>query len=150
MKNLGCKKRNSSGNHIMRRRSKKREAESNSLFNVAEARREGKNTSNYDGNIGETISTLGSSQCHHYCYSVLDSLPLPQPTWSTTAPSIITISTLPPPPPQPPPATHEFSYCWWMGFLNSNLEQGNNLMGNYNTMGFRGNPISATLIGMQI
>ncbi|KAG5550703.1 hypothetical protein RHGRI_015608 [Rhododendron griersonianum] len=108
MENLGCKKRKSSGKHIMRRRSKKRKAEQRSLFNVDEARREGKNTSNYDGNIGEIISTMGSSQCHQYCYSVLDSLPLPQPTWSTTAPSIITIST-PLPPPPPPLAAHEFS-----------------------------------------
>ncbi|KAI8557173.1 hypothetical protein RHMOL_Rhmol05G0315600 [Rhododendron molle] len=49
MENLGCKKRKSSGKHIMRRRSKKRKAEQRSLFNVDEARREGKNTSNYDG-----------------------------------------------------------------------------------------------------
>ncbi|XP_009620569.1 uncharacterized protein LOC107811925 isoform X1 [Nicotiana tabacum] len=62
-----------------------------------------------------------SSQQYYY-YSIVESMPIPEPTWSTTAPAILT--TLPPLPPPPPPPLPFSSgevpeFEWWIGFLKS-------------------------------
>ncbi|KAA8517702.1 hypothetical protein F0562_015176 [Nyssa sinensis] len=70
--------------------------------------------------------------CLQYCSSLSNNLPLgPEPTWSTTAPSI-------PATPPPPMEALEFewaenlasSYTWWLGFLDTldvkNTELSNN------------------------
>lgn len=48
-------------------------------------------------------------------------MPIPQPTWSTTAPAIHTAPQLPPPPPPPPSSSggEVAEFDWWIGFLKS-------------------------------
>ncbi|KAH7864955.1 hypothetical protein Vadar_000352 [Vaccinium darrowii] len=157
---MGCRKRNSTGNLPRRRSKRRKGGQHSGfsmaearreVFSALHLHRSSSSSSSIDsitrylgqlmhtsstsrgddGNIGEFVScTYGSSQCHRYCYSVLDSLPLPQPTWSTTAPSIITISTPPlPPPPFPPPTEANWaekwasSYACWMGFHSTGFWQ---------------------------
>ncbi|KAJ8533121.1 hypothetical protein K7X08_016010 [Anisodus acutangulus] len=55
-----------------------------------------------------------------YYYSIVESMPIPQPTWSTTAPAIHTAPPLLPPPPPPSSSTGEVpEFDWWIGFLKS-------------------------------
>lgn len=68
-----------------------------------------------------------------YCHSLMETMPLPEPVWSTTEPSVMAD---PPPPPPPPPSKSDSetpimdlewgenenqssSYSWWLGFLES-------------------------------
>ncbi|KAB1224519.1 hypothetical protein CJ030_MR2G016408 [Morella rubra] len=56
-----------------------------------------------------------------YCYSLIESMPLPEPIWSTTAPSIL---AAPPPPgamesPEFEWGENQASYTWWLGFLQT-------------------------------
>ena len=64
-----------------------------------------------------------------YCYSLLEEMPLPGPTWSTTEPCVLAMPL--PPPSSAPPNIFEgsvelewgenqaSSYSWWLGFLQS-------------------------------
>lgn len=47
-------------------------------------------------------------------------MPIPQPTWSTTAPAVQTAAP-PPPPPLPPSSSggEVPEFDWWIGFLKS-------------------------------
>lgn len=62
-----------------------------------------------------------------YCYSLLEAIPLPGPTWSTTAPCVL---ANPPSYSSAPPIegsselewgseNQASSYTWWLGFLQS-------------------------------
>jgi hypothetical protein len=66
---------------------------------------------------GNRNSIFGGSQ---YCYSVMESMPLPEPIWSTTAPSIL---AAPAPPAMEAPefewGENQASYTWWLGFLKT-------------------------------
>ncbi|KAF3975449.1 hypothetical protein CMV_001294 [Castanea mollissima] len=78
----------------------------------------GNTYNNYDF----TRPSFGGSQ---YCYSLMESMtmtmPIPDPIWSTTAPSILAA------PPQPGMEAVEFewgennqaSHTWWLGFLKT-------------------------------
>ncbi|CAL5422849.1 unnamed protein product [Camellia sinensis] len=118
------RKRNSNGKPIGRRFHKRKKAtqQDHSSINVAQARRDIVNAFH--------LHRSSSSSCDYgsqYCSSLLESLPLPQPTWSTTPPSVLAT------PPPPPMEALEFecaenlasSYTWWLGFLKT-LDGNNN------------------------
>ncbi|XP_049352585.1 uncharacterized protein LOC125817039 [Solanum verrucosum] len=93
----------------------------NSYTDMAEARREivhalhlhRSSSFNNPNNYALLGQRVNSQQ---YYYSIVESMPIPKPTWSTTAPAIHTAPP-PPPPPPPPPSSSEFD--WWLGFLKS-------------------------------
>lgn len=132
------------GKKSNKRRSHRRKPRQDRFINIAEARREIAHflhlhrspTSTTEGNINliSNIVSVSESESSHpphqvvvpliCCYPpLIESLPLPGPTWSTTAPSVLA-----PPLPPPPPETLEFldchenlssSYNWWSDFLNT-------------------------------
>nr|GMC79150.1 hypothetical protein CDL12_00911 [Ipomoea batatas]GMC85899.1 hypothetical protein CDL12_00911 [Ipomoea batatas] len=59
------------------------------------------------------------TEFHHYYYSLVESIPVPKLTWSTTAPAVLC-------PAPPEDALLEFEWAaenegqaWWVGFLKS-------------------------------
>ncbi|KAI7998133.1 hypothetical protein LOK49_LG10G02389 [Camellia lanceoleosa] len=117
----------SNGKPLGRRFHKRKKAtqQDHSSINIAQARTEIVSAFH--------LHRSSSSSCDYgsqYCSSLLESLPLPQPTWSTTPPSVV---ATPPPPPPPPMEALEFewvenlasSYTWWLGFLKT-LDGNNN------------------------
>ncbi|GAV66313.1 hypothetical protein CFOL_v3_09823 [Cephalotus follicularis] len=134
----------------MRRRSHSRNVQKNSVINMAEARREiahalllhrssssslasASSTSSSSfvekeltsNNILGNICNFGiynnpSAISSQHCYSLMESMPLPEPIWSTTAPSTHAAPTT-------PMEALEFvwgenqasSYTWWLGFLEN-------------------------------
>ncbi|KAK4392358.1 hypothetical protein Sango_2013600 [Sesamum angolense] len=111
-----------------RRRSHTRKASLSSTFiNMAEARREivnalqlHRSSSASVVRIHQNPSLLSNSRNHNYYNQLTESMPIPQPTWSTTAPAVSTLCA--------PVEVLEVewydnqyssSYAWWIGFLNS-------------------------------
>ncbi|KAJ1416310.1 hypothetical protein SESBI_17491 [Sesbania bispinosa] len=81
------------------------------------------NEATLTGNISSHELDLSMLSDAQYCYSLLEAIPLPGPTWSTTAPSVLA---------EPPPSAQieasvelvwgenqASSYTWWLGFLES-------------------------------
>ena len=123
----------------MKRRSHTRKIPRESVVKMAEARRQiaqalQLHRSSMASSFSTTMSMAEPIGCHgcefekklmfsgsqHFCYSILESMPVPQPTWSTTAPSVL----------RSPEATMEeqeifewgdgqASYAWWLGFLKA-------------------------------
>ncbi|KAJ0088537.1 hypothetical protein Patl1_31473 [Pistacia atlantica] len=117
----------------MRRRSHTRRVPQDCIINMAEARREivqalqlhrssmkQTSTTKSTGIVAAASipKVASSSQCCYY--SLTESMPLPEPVWSTTAPTISAA----------PPAAMESlefewgenqasSYSWWLGFLKT-------------------------------
>lgn len=131
MENLGSQKNNNSTRKPMRRRAHTRRVPQDCIINMAEARREivqalqlhrssMKQTTKSTGILAVTATPFvaSSSLC---CYnSLTESMPLPEPIWSTTAPAISAA----------PPSVVESlefewgenqaaSYSWWLGFLKT-------------------------------
>ena len=124
----------------MRRRTHRRKTTQETIINMAEARREishalhlhrssakkeGTNFDNYYSNVKPNFVVNHSNYCDYYCYPLLETLPCPEPVWSTTAPSVLaTVSPV-------FEATElvngwgendddeAASYSWWLGFLNT-------------------------------
>ncbi|KAL0426188.1 UNVERIFIED_CONTAM: hypothetical protein Slati_2793600 [Sesamum latifolium] len=113
-----------------RRRSHTRKAAlSSSFINMAEARREIVNALQLHRSSSASVvrihhqnpSLLSNSRNHNYYNQLTESMPMPspQPTWSTTAPSVSSLCA--------PVEVLEVewydnqssSYAWWIGFLNS-------------------------------
>ncbi|KAK7349732.1 hypothetical protein VNO77_07349 [Canavalia gladiata] len=81
-------------------------------------------TGNINNNIFSHEISLSMFSDAQYCYSILEAMPLPGPTWSTTAPCVLA---------EPQSSTHiegsleelewgenqASSYTWWLGFLES-------------------------------
>nr|XP_010325780.1 uncharacterized protein LOC104649041 [Solanum lycopersicum] len=95
----------------------------NSYTDMAEARREivhalhlhRSSSFNNPNNYALLGQRVNSQQ---YYYSIVESMPIPQPTWSTTAPAIH--KTPPPPSPLPPSSSGDVTeFDWWLGFLKS-------------------------------
>ncbi|KAJ6871508.1 hypothetical protein NC652_037001 [Populus alba x Populus x berolinensis] len=116
MDNMGSSLESDPSRRPMRRRSHGRKTSTQDrVINMAEARRE----------IAHALHLHRNSQ--HLCYSLTDTLPTPEPVWSTT--TTTTVLTTP-----PPMEITEFewgenqaaSYSWWLGFLKT-------LDGNRNT-----------------
>ncbi|XP_044461420.1 uncharacterized protein LOC123192824 [Mangifera indica] len=128
MENLGSQKNNNSTRKPMRRRAHSRRVPQDCTINMAEARREivqalqlhrssMKQTTKSTGILAVTATPFvaSSSLC---CYnSLTESMPLPEPIWSTTAPAISAA----------PPSVVESlefewgenqaaSYSWWAVF----------------------------------
>ncbi|KAM7532054.1 hypothetical protein LguiB_035464 [Lonicera macranthoides] len=133
------------GKKSNKRRTHRRKPPQDRFINIAEARREivhflhlhrsspSPTNATTEGNINITsniVSVSESSHPHQHqvvpmicCYPpLIESLPVPGPTWSTTAPSVLD------PPPPPPLETLEFfdchenlssSYAWWNDFLHT-------------------------------
>ncbi|PIN26325.1 hypothetical protein CDL12_00911 [Handroanthus impetiginosus] len=111
-----------------RRRSHTRKAALRSSFlNMAEARREiatalqlHRSSSASVVKINTPLILSSTSHNQNYYHQLTDSMPMPEPTWSTTAPAVLCA-------PVPPMEVLQFewfdnlssSYSWWMGFLNS-------------------------------
>uniref|UniRef100_A0A7N2M3U0 Uncharacterized protein n=1 Tax=Quercus lobata TaxID=97700 RepID=A0A7N2M3U0_QUELO len=144
---MGSEKRNSLKKPMRRRSSRTRRASSSQdcAINMAKARREIAHALH----INRSSSTSSSSSCvtnaqpillgntynnydfvrpsfgvSQYCYSLESmtmTMPIPEPIWSTTAPSILAA------PPQPGMEAVEFewgennqaSHTWWLGFLKT-------------------------------
>ncbi|KAJ9694094.1 hypothetical protein PVL29_009872 [Vitis rotundifolia] len=139
----GSKKNNSPRTNTIRRRSSSRRASQSSFINVAEARREvasalnlhrsssspyspsasSRRRSSYNYKYGISKATVAGPQ--YCCYSLLETLPLPEPTWSTTPPAIFAAPSIVATPPLLEAIEFEWeesftaSYAWWLGFLKS-------------------------------
>ncbi|XP_060206265.1 uncharacterized protein LOC132633874 [Lycium barbarum] len=101
-------------------------------MDMAEARREivhalelHRSSSSSSSSFSNPMNYAVSGQrvnSQQFYYSIVESMPIPQPTWSTTAPAI---HTAPPPlllPPSPPPSSFAGEvpeFDWWIGFLKS-------------------------------
>lgn len=123
----------------MKRRSHTRKVPREAVINMAEARRQiaqalQLHRSSLSSSFPTTTSMPEPSGCYvcefekkpifsgsqHFCYSILESMPVPQPTWSTTAPSVLRS-------PVAPMEEQEMfewgdgqaSYAWWLGFLKA-------------------------------
>lgn len=138
----GSKKNNSPRTSTIRRRSSSRRASQSSFINVAEARREVASALNLHRSSSSPYSPSASSRRSSYnykygiskatvagpqycCYSLLETLPLPEPTWSTTPPAIFAAPSIVATPPLLEAIEFEWeesfttSYAWWLGFLKS-------------------------------
>lgn len=125
----------------MKRRSHTRKVPRETVINMAEARRQiaqalQLHRSSLSSSLSTTMSMAEPSGCYgydefekrgtifsdsqHFCYSILESMPVPQPIWSTTAPSVLRL-------PVAPMEEQEIfewgdgqaSYTWWLGFLKA-------------------------------
>lgn len=82
----------------------------------------GRSFSNNNGRGIGRATVAGPQYC---CYSLLETLPLPEPTWSNTPPSILAAPSIvaTPPPLEPTDFEWEESFAasctWWLGFLKS-------------------------------
>ncbi|KAJ8753874.1 hypothetical protein K2173_000128 [Erythroxylum novogranatense] len=117
----------------LKRRSQKRKATHDRVINMAEARREvahalqlHRSAITSKDDIDTTSTSVASTVSEFYGCSVTNSLPTPDPVWSTTSPSVLAA------PPrvlgvgEPSPAgfewgesAHDASYDWWRGFLKN-------------------------------
>ncbi|MCD7461035.1 hypothetical protein HAX54_045034 [Datura stramonium] len=71
-------------------------------------------------NNSKNYALLGQRvNSQQYYYSIVESMPIPQPTWSTTAPAIHTAPAAVPPPPPSSSACEVPEFDWWIGFLKS-------------------------------
>ncbi|KAK7395027.1 hypothetical protein VNO78_15569 [Psophocarpus tetragonolobus] len=52
-----------------------------------------------------------------YCYYMLEAMPQPGPTWSTTGPSVLAEPTPTPPPSSLTEATQDSSCSWWLEYF---------------------------------
>lgn len=130
---MGSKGNDSRGSKPMRRRSQTRRMLQDSVINMAEARREivqalqlhrssTRTAAATSATVAASATTSSSAQCCYY--SLTEAMPIPEPIWSTTAPTI----------PAAPSATAaaaveslEFewgesqaaAYNWWLGFLKT-------------------------------
>ncbi|KAF5747656.1 hypothetical protein HS088_TW05G00383 [Tripterygium wilfordii] len=116
----------------MKRRSHTGRVSKDSAIDIAEARREivtalhlhrssskMENTILGNNNVNKPNFIVGSQL---YCCSLINTLPTPEPIWSTTAPSVLAA-------PASPGEELEFelaenessssSWSWWLGFLNT-------------------------------
>ncbi|KGN58710.1 hypothetical protein Csa_002623 [Cucumis sativus] len=122
-----------------KRRSHTRKVPTEAVINMAEARRQiaealQLHRSSLSSSSSTTTSMAEPSGCYvfqfekkpivsgsqHFCYSIMESMPVPQPTWSTTEPSVVRS-------PVAPMEEQEIfewgdgqaSYAWWLGFLKA-------------------------------
>jgi hypothetical protein len=134
--NMGSGKNNSLRKPMRRRHTRK--ASQDCVINMVKARREIAHALQLhrSSSSSTTTTTLGNNFNYdfirpsfagtQYCYSLMESMtmPIPEPIWSTTAPSIL---AAPPPPPVPAMEALEFewgennqaSHTWWLGFLQT-------------------------------
>lgn len=118
----------------MKRRSHTRKVPRESVINMAEARRQIAHALQLHRSSLSSMSVAEPSGCYgfqfekkpmfsgsqHFCYSIWESMPVPQPTWSTTAPCVLRS-------PVAPIEEQEIfewgdgqaSYAWWLGFLKA-------------------------------
>lgn len=122
---MGSKGNDSRGSKPMRRRSQARRMLQDSVINMAEARREIVQALQLHRSSTRTAAATSASSSAQCCYySLTEAMPIPEPIWSTTAPTI----------PAAPSATAaaameslEFelgesqaaAYNWWLGFLKT-------------------------------
>ncbi|KAG8374467.1 hypothetical protein BUALT_Bualt11G0135200 [Buddleja alternifolia] len=119
---------------------------SSNFINMAEARKQivnalhlHRSSSSSAKSITNNVPAIVSSsnddphQYYYYHHQLTDSMPIPEPTWSTTAPAVLCA-------PVPTMEMLEIdqwfdnllssssssSYSWWMGFLNSLDDKNNN------------------------
>ncbi|CAN4106171.1 unnamed protein product [Withania somnifera] len=125
---MESKKMNVSPRKRIRKYHKRKAPIINSYTDMAEARREivhalhlHRSSSSVSFNNTKNYALFGQRvNSQQYYYSVVESMPIPQPTWSTTAPAI---RTAPVPLPQPPLPSYSAvevpEFDWWIGFLKS-------------------------------
>ncbi|KAJ8898978.1 hypothetical protein K2173_008480 [Erythroxylum novogranatense] len=107
----------------LKRRSQRRKSTHEGAINMAEARREVAHALHLhrSSSSSSSPSTLGSGNSQFYCYTVSNTLPTPEPVWSTTSPSVLAA------PPQGPSSAAGFWWgessaaetAWWRGFLKN-------------------------------
>lgn len=129
----------------VKRRCRTRRCTQDMVINAAEARKEINHALHLHRSSSSSVPPLPppppSNGCDFntqllcgppYCYPSLNSIPQPEPVWSTTAPSVLAAT------PSVPYYTKEAlevfewgsetqqaaSYCWWLGFLKT-LDQAN-------------------------
>ncbi|KAK4432233.1 hypothetical protein Salat_0985400 [Sesamum alatum] len=119
MADADSSKKGDSARKRTRRRSHTRKASlSSSFINMAEARREIVNALQLHRS-STSASAVRTSLLTNISHNQLtESMPIPEPTWSTTAPAVLCA--------HPVEVlevewydNHSSSYAWWMGFLNS-------------------------------
>ncbi|KAF3448017.1 hypothetical protein FNV43_RR08725 [Rhamnella rubrinervis] len=124
----------------MKRRSRTRRGTQDLVINVAEARREinlalhlhrSSSSSSTPPPPADGCDFNNQLFCgSQYCYSLLNSMPQPEPVWSTTAPSVL--AATPSVPYSKEALEFEWgesqqaaSYSWWLGFLETLDHQAN-------------------------
>lgn len=141
MEEANLKKSDYAKKKSIRRRSQsytRKSAHLNRLIDMAEARREIVNALHLHRlSSSSTPGTAGNgSWTSQNSYQLTESMPLPEPTWSTTPPTVVCA-------PVPSVEVLDFdwpenmcsSYTWWIGFLNSLNCKGNSELMVENSLG---------------
>ncbi|CAI9782350.1 unnamed protein product [Fraxinus pennsylvanica] len=118
MEEANLKKSDFAKKKSIRRRSQSHTRKSAHLINMAEARRDIVNALHLHRlSSSSTSGTAGNSTwTSQNCYQLMESMPIPEPTWSTTPPAVMCA-------PVPSVEVLEFgwpenmssSYTWWIG-----------------------------------